>query len=70
MHIFPELDARVFLQAVQPDVYVKGGDYTFDNINQDERRLLEGMGVRIVILPAVPGRSTSALLQGMNHYAS
>jgi rfaE bifunctional protein nucleotidyltransferase chain/domain len=63
--IFPELDARAFLQAVSPDIYVKGGDYTLDTINQDERRLLEKLGVQIVILPAVPGRSTSALLQKM-----
>jgi len=61
--VFPELDARPFLQAVRPDIYVKGGDYTLDTINQDERRLLESMGVKIVILPAVPGQSTSATLR-------
>jgi D-glycero-beta-D-manno-heptose 1-phosphate adenylyltransferase len=63
VRIFPELDAQAFLQAVRPDVYVKGGDYTLDTINQDERRLLEKLGVQIVILPALPGRSTSALVQ-------
>jgi D-glycero-beta-D-manno-heptose 1-phosphate adenylyltransferase len=63
--IFPELDARTFLQAVRPDVYVKGGDYTIDTINQDERRLLDKLGVQIVILPVVPGKSTTALLQRM-----
>jgi rfaE bifunctional protein nucleotidyltransferase chain/domain len=63
--IFSELDARAFLQAVRPDVYVKGGDYTIDTINQDERRLLEQLGVQIAILPAVPGKSTTALLQKM-----
>jgi rfaE bifunctional protein nucleotidyltransferase chain/domain len=62
-HIFPELDARAFLAAVKPDIYAKGGDYTLDTINQDERRLLEGMGCKIVILPVVPGKSTSALLR-------
>jgi rfaE bifunctional protein nucleotidyltransferase chain/domain len=65
VRIFPELDARAFLQAVRPDIYVKGGDYTLDTINQDERRLLEQMGVKIVILGGVPGRSTSALVQKM-----
>jgi len=65
VRIFPELDARVFLQSVSPDIYVKGGDYTIDTINQDERRLLEKMGVQIVILPGVPGKSTSALVQKM-----
>jgi len=65
VRIFPELDARAFLQAVDPDIYVKGGDYTIDTINQDERRLLEKLGIKIVILPAVPGKSTSALVQRM-----
>ncbi len=61
--VFPERDARHFLEAVRPDIYAKGGDYTLDTINQDERRLLEKMGVKIVILPAVPGQSTSATLR-------
>jgi len=63
VHIFPELDARAFLKSIEPDVYVKGGDYTLETINQDERRLLEELGVKIVLLPAVPGKSTSALLE-------
>ena len=39
--VFSEPDARAFLQAARPDIYAKGGDYTLDTINQDERRLLE-----------------------------
>jgi rfaE bifunctional protein nucleotidyltransferase chain/domain len=61
--VFPELDARSFLEAVRPDIYAKGGDYTLETINQDERRLLEKLGVRIVILPAVPGQSTTATMR-------
>ena len=61
--VFPELDARHFLEAVRPDIYAKGGDYTMETINQGERRLLEKLGVKIIILPAVPGQSTSATLQ-------
>jgi rfaE bifunctional protein nucleotidyltransferase chain/domain len=61
--IFRERDAVPFLRMVQPDIYVKGGDYTIDTINQDERRLVEGMGGRIVLLGHVPGKSTTALLQ-------
>jgi rfaE bifunctional protein nucleotidyltransferase chain/domain len=63
VHVFPEPDARAFLKSIRPDVYVKGGDYTLDTINQDERRLLEEMGVEIVLLPVVPGKSTSTLLE-------
>lgn len=63
VHIFPETTATRFLGQVRPDVYVKGGDYTLDTINQEERRLIESMGGRILILPGVPGQSTSALLK-------
>ncbi len=61
--IFRERDARHFLSLAQPDIYVKGGDYTLETINQDERRLLEQNGVKIVLLPGVPGNSTSGLLE-------
>jgi rfaE bifunctional protein nucleotidyltransferase chain/domain len=63
VRIFSEIDAQAFLRSVRPDIYVKGGDYTIDTINQDERRLLDELGVKIVILAAVPGKSTSALVQ-------
>jgi rfaE bifunctional protein nucleotidyltransferase chain/domain len=60
--IFPDREALRFLAAVQPDIYAKGGDYTIDTINQDERRLIERMGGKIVVLAGVPGQSTSALI--------
>jgi rfaE bifunctional protein nucleotidyltransferase chain/domain len=60
--IFAEKTATRFLAAAQPDVYVKGGDYTLDTLNQDERRAVESAGGRIVIIPFVPGKSTTALL--------
>jgi len=60
--IFPDLNAIPFLTVAEPDIYAKGGDYTIDTINQEERRLIEGRGGRIVILPGVPDRSTSAML--------
>lgn len=61
--IFRERDAVKFLQAIKPDVYVKGGDYTLETINQDERRLIEANGGKVVLLGHVPGKSTTALLQ-------
>ena len=63
--IFPERDAVRFLKMVAPDVYVKGGDYTLETVNQDERRLIEGQGGKIVLLAHVPGKSTTGLLQKM-----
>jgi len=60
--IFAERTANRFLVVAQPDIYVKGGDYTIETINQEERRTVEKAGGRIVILPLVPGKSTTALL--------
>jgi rfaE bifunctional protein nucleotidyltransferase chain/domain len=60
--IFPERSAAKFLEAVQPDIYVKGGDYTLDTLDQEERRIVEKAGGQIVIIPIVPGKSTTELL--------
>ena len=61
--IFPERTAEEFLSLAQPDIYAKGGDYTIDSLNQDERRMVERFGGKVVILPVVPGKSTTALLE-------
>jgi len=61
--IFADKSAKKFLSAARPDIYVKGGDYTLDTLNQEERRLVESGGGEIVIFPLVPGKSTTALLK-------
>jgi rfaE bifunctional protein nucleotidyltransferase chain/domain len=61
--IFGEETATKFLTTAQPDIYVKGGDYTLHTLNQDERRAVESAGGRIVIVPFVPGKSTTSLLE-------
>jgi len=61
--IFAEATATRFLAAARPDVYVKGGDYTLDTLNQEERGTVEQAGGKIVIIPFVPGKSTTALLK-------
>jgi rfaE bifunctional protein nucleotidyltransferase chain/domain len=60
--VFTDKTAARFLAAAQPDIYVKGGDYTLDTINQEERRLVEQAGGRVVIIPMVPGKSTTDIL--------
>jgi len=61
--IFSERSALNFLTAAQPDIWVKGGDYTIESVNQDERRVVEKNGGKVVILPLVPGKSTTTLLE-------
>jgi rfaE bifunctional protein nucleotidyltransferase chain/domain len=61
--LFTDTTATRFLAAAQPDIYVKGGDYTLETLNQDERRAVESAGGRIVLVPFVPGKSTTGLLE-------
>ncbi len=61
--IFNEVKASAFLEQVQPDIYVKGGDYTLETLDQKERQLVELYGGRIVLLPFIPGNSTTDLAQ-------
>ena len=60
--IFPEKRAVRFLADARPDLYVKGGDYTLETVDQDERRAVESGGGRIVFIPFLPGRSTTGLV--------
>jgi rfaE bifunctional protein nucleotidyltransferase chain/domain len=64
--IFSEKTATRFLSLAQPDIYVKGGDYTLDTLNQEERRTVENAGGKIILIPFVPGKSTTALLEKMS----
>jgi rfaE bifunctional protein nucleotidyltransferase chain/domain len=61
--IFADKTAAPFLAVAQPDIYIKGGDYTLETLNQEERRIVESAGGKIVIVPIVPGKSTTALLK-------
>lgn len=61
--IFKEKRATKFLSRAEPDIYVKGGDYTLETLDQDERRAVESLGGRIRIVPVVPGKSTTGLLE-------
>ena len=61
--IFSEKTATRFLSLAQPDIYVKGGDYTLETLNQEERKTVENAGGKIILIPFVPGKSTTALLE-------
>jgi len=61
--IFPEMRAIRFLALAKPDIYVKGGDFTVDDLPKEEREAVQEAGGRIVTLDFVPGKSTTALLE-------
>ena len=61
--IFPEVRATRFLKTVAPEIYVKGGDYTSDTLNAEERAVMEKSGTEIRFIPFEPGYSTSRILE-------
>ena len=61
--IFSETRATAFLRLAQPDLYAKGGDYNLETLDQEERQAVEQSGGQIVIIPMVPGKSTTEVLK-------
>jgi rfaE bifunctional protein nucleotidyltransferase chain/domain len=60
--VFDSSSPLAVMEALRPEVYVKGGDYTLDTINQEERALLESQGAEIHLLPLVEDFSTTGLI--------
>ena len=67
--IFPELRATRFIEAVAPAIYVKGGDYTLETLNIEERGALQKVGADIRIIPFEKGYSTTRLLEKLRSLA-
>lgn len=61
--IFPQFRATQFLDAVRPAVYVKGGDYTSETLDEQEQDVLRQIGAEIRLVPVELGYSTSRLIE-------
>jgi D-beta-D-heptose 7-phosphate kinase/D-beta-D-heptose 1-phosphate adenosyltransferase len=66
--IFDESDPFQLITAIQPDVLVKGGDWSIDRIVG--REIVEARGGVVKTIPPVPGMSTTALLQRIRSTAT
>ena len=63
--VFPDVRATAFLAEARPDIYVKGGDYTLETLDQDERRSVEAAGGRIELVAFVPNKSTTNTIKAI-----
>ena len=61
--VFPEMRATRFLAAARPAIYVKGGDYSSETLDEEERTLLKEIGAQIRLIPFEAGYSTSRLIE-------
>jgi rfaE bifunctional protein nucleotidyltransferase chain/domain len=61
--IFDALTAEALVDALRPDIYVKGGDWNRqDGPRPPEAARVERYGGRVAFLPYVPDRSTTAMI--------
>lgn len=49
------------IQLIQPHIFAKGGDYTKDSL--PEAGLVEQLGGEVILLPLLPGKSTSMIIR-------
>ena len=66
-YVTPFAGQRVteLLRKVRPQVYAKGGDYTVESLDRGEVAALKDIAAEIIILPLVPGKSTTRVIQRM-----
>jgi rfaE bifunctional protein nucleotidyltransferase chain/domain len=58
---FSEPTPHELIQALLPDVLVKGGDWKPDEVVGREE--VEGAGGKVIIIPYLPGRSSSEIIK-------
>jgi rfaE bifunctional protein nucleotidyltransferase chain/domain len=63
--IFHSERVTPLVRAIQPPIYVKGGDYSMESLNAEELSALREIGAAIHILPLAPGKSTTATIGKM-----
>ncbi|BBB91595.1 MAG TPA: D-glycero-beta-D-manno-heptose 1-phosphate adenylyltransferase [Methylomusa anaerophila] len=59
--VFADSTAEGLVAQIQPDIYVKGGDYTIDKL--PEAQIVARYGGKTVLIPEVPGKSSTNILR-------
>lgn len=60
--LMPEVRNMEMLRLVRPRIWAKGGDYTVDTLDADERAVASEVGAQIKILPLTHGHSTTSTI--------
>jgi len=63
--IFDDISPRTLIATLLPEVLVKGGDYSLDEIHGREE--VEAAGGRVISLPFVDGASTTSIIEKMKN---
>ena len=66
--VFAEATAETLIRCLQPDIYVKGGDYSLGSL--PEAAVVAAYGGRTVLIPMVDGRSTTNVIRRLQQSTS
>ena len=64
--VFTETSPAAALERLRPDIWVKGGDYS--GVKLPEAEVVHRHGGEVVLLPTVPGYSSSKLIAATSRY--
>ena len=64
--VFDQDTPLELVQRLQPDVIVKGGDYTPDTIVGAD--VVRARGGRVVVIPLTPGQSTTSIIEKLRRH--
>jgi rfaE bifunctional protein nucleotidyltransferase chain/domain len=67
VYIFSEDTPVEFLKLVKPDIHIKGADYTTGELA--ETPVVESFGGKVKLLPLVPLKSTTSLVQKIKEHS-
>ncbi len=59
--LFHENTPEQIISEIKPDIHVKGGDYTIDQL--PEAKIVQSYGGEVVIMPTVAGKSTTNIIK-------
>ena len=59
--LFGEQTAEALISEIQPDIYVKGGDYTLETL--PEAKIVQNYGGRVELVNLVAGKSTTNIIE-------
>ena len=59
--LFEETSPAKLLEAIKPDIYTKGGDYTLETL--PEREIVERNNIKVEFIEYVAGKSTTNIIK-------
>lgn len=70
VYVFDETTATRFLDMAMPSIWVKGGDYTMETLNHEERLAVQKHNGTIKLFRTIEGYSTTSTIQRANKAGS